>query len=834
LGSCCEGDDQATCTNNVRKSACVNTGQPCNPPKHSIGNTCSPTTCPLPKYPCCHDTSCSQRTLDECTAIGGQRSGECTESCDDSTCANYGACCLNETCYQEFANLCENAGGTSYPGKNCAQVNCQPAGSYSCCTHISTPGCTGDVNSTVTCTNVSSPNECPPDPTYEQITIQCDSDNDGIPDIDLEVNVTTQKYFSEAPCTGSDCDACSSSAPPASECLVQCCYDGTPGGCVYATACLNAGGLPSGPCDNDCGTSGPDALTSLTSSTCSYCCGCVDGRVRDCCYEKVDGRFVCDAEINSSQNKGICEANTSYGSYCDTTQEIPVCAWVENNQTQYSNHRCVTLTDCEGTYTGTTNVSTSGSALVLKVGEEEIECFVDKRIPRACCYIAYDANDFPVGITCENVCTSIECETKSPVYSEVATTHLGMFNCIDDTYNFDNTDGGYCRTWCACGKASSSGDDRCWETNDTDDVDDGVPPGFRYCGSLQSSPLGNLEENYTITTLTPKEASYPSIYNTGALCGKELLEGKGSFNCGIETEGFLLKSSYRFSSNYLRDINTGTCFNLVKKDDGTYEYECDLSFKTDCTAKGGYFVTLVDSGNNICTGSHVPTAPQFDTNKQLVAQTMSETDFLNEGLIFGDYKWGGYFVGIFKPGETQVYGSDPETLDRPLYRKSKISSYGKSTGKGWALFIQDVSYKVRYFDPRNEQSLRVSTKTSMHDGFNNCYKTQFVETGNLFKKFHLVTAGGFADYYLPSLEEMEFLASKLHEDPENYFTYLKKLHRGDIDNSVFWTSSAFNTNLVYATYLDVENVKDFGKVILVPAHSREIYNAFFVRRIELT
>ena len=51
-------------------------------------------------------------------------------------------------------------------------------------------------------------------------------------------------------------------------------------------------------------------------------------------------------------------------------------------------------------------------------------------------------------------------------------------------------------------------------------------------------------------------------------------------------------------------------------DDGTYEYECDLSFKTDCTAKGGYFVTLVDSGNNICTGSHVPTAPQFDTNKQ--------------------------------------------------------------------------------------------------------------------------------------------------------------------------------------------------------------------------
>ena len=839
-GSCCEGDDLATCTDGVRKSACANTGAPCNPPKHTIGKSCSQVSCPLAKYPCCSNSggtiSCSQRTLDECAAVGGVRSGECTDSCTSGTCGNYGACCFPDgNCYEEFANLCENAGGTPTIGQSCNQINCQPAGSFSCCTYTYTPGCSGDASSSVTCSNVSSENECPPDIISIPITIQCDEDGDGVFEEKTVDKIVTKYFNSGSPCVGNDCDACSTAAPPASECFVQCCFDGVPGGCVYETQCLNAGGLPSGPCDGDCGTSGPGTggglLTSSTSSTCSYCCGCVDGRVRDCCYEKVDGRFVCDAEINSSQNKGICEANQSHGSYCDTTQEIPVCAWVENNQTQYSNHRCVTLTDCEGTYTGTTKVSTSGSALVLKAGEEEIECYVDKRIPRACCYIAYDANDFPVGITCENVCTSIECETKSPVYSEVATTNLGRFNCIDDIYNFDNTDGGYCRTWCACGKNyDSSGDSRCYETNDTEDVDFGVPPGFRYCGSIQS----NAEGTYNITSLTPKEASYPSIYNTGTLCGKELLQGKGSFNCGIETEGFLLKSSYRFSSNYLRDINTGTCFNLVKKDDGTYEYECDLSFKTDCTAKGGYFVTLVDSGNNICTGSHVPTAPQFDTNQQLIAQTMSETDFLNEGLIFGDYKWGGYFVGIFKPGETQVYGSDPETLDRPLYRKSKISSYGKSTGKGWALFIQDISYKVRYFDPRNEQSLRVSNKTSMHDGFNNCYKTQFVETGNLFKKFYLINAGGFADYYLPSLEEMEFLASKLHEDPENYFTYLKKLHRGDIDNSVFWTSSAFNTNLVYATYLDVENVKDFGKVVLVPAHSREIYNAFFVRRIELT
>jgi len=36
----------------------------------------------------------------------------------------------------------------------------------------------------------------------------------------------------------------------------------------------------------------------------------------------------------------------------------------------------------------------------------------DIRIPKACCFIDYNANGFPVGITCENVCSEKECSLK--------------------------------------------------------------------------------------------------------------------------------------------------------------------------------------------------------------------------------------------------------------------------------------------------------------------------------------------------------------------------------------------------------------------------------------
>jgi len=798
-GACCTGDEFGNCENNITKRTCAGYVPQCNPSSHYIGKNCTQVSCPPVKYPCCYDNgsqiTCAQKTINECNNLGGRRSGECDESCNGNTCDGFGACCPSDgsACYAEYSNLCAADGGTPYPGQSCAQVNCDISTETSCCikTIYSSDFCATDLNGNF----------------YPIVVSNC---VENLSESECLANIQARRFYAETDCYSIDdlADGVPSNEVPG-DIFIE----------VQATFYNN-----SSSCNDEC-----LGLSPITTPSCSYCCGCVDGRVRNCCYEKdIDGRFVCDEQINSVEYKGICQANTAHGKFCDSTQQIPVCAWIENNELNISNHRCTTLTDCEGTYNGTTNTTNVGSALILKSGEST-ECYVDKRLPRACCYIAYDAFNFPIGITCENVCTSLECETKSPVYSEVAIPSVDApYLCLNIEDSYDNTNGGFCYQWCGC--ADGIKNELCFYKNESDIVDVyGLPPGVRACGSFTSPDI--LDE---FKMLSPKEASYPSIFNSGAICGKELLDGKGSFNCGVESEGFLLKNSYRFSSNYLREENTGTCFTLVENSDGSYKYDCELSFKADCSSKGGYFVTLKDSNNNICTGSHAPTAPQFDSKDQLIAQTMTEEAFLEQGLSFGDYKWGGYFIGIFKPGETQVYGSDPQTLDRPIYRKSKVSSYGKSTGKGWALFVQDVSFKVRYFDYRTEQSLRASKNTSLHDGFNNLYKTELVQTGNLLNKLYFVNYGSFNDYYLPSLEEMQFLASKLHDDPSNYYIYLNKLHRQDINNSVFWTSSTFNTNLVYATYMDVENVKDFGKIVLVPAHARELYNAFFVRRIELT
>jgi hypothetical protein len=217
---------------------------------------------------------------------------------------------------------------------------------------------------------------------------------------------------------------------------------------------------------------------------------------------------------------------------------------------------------------------------------------------------------------------------------------------------------------------------------------------------------------------------------------------------------------------------------------------------------------------------------------------MSEEVFDSLKLTFGDFFKGGYYVGKFKPGTDMIYGSDPKTLKNLGYTKSYISKYGKkSHGKGWALFIENVSYKVRYFDITTEDDVDLPPATSTHDGFNNTYGSDFIygaATANLMKKVRYKNRSGFIDFYVPSIQEMQFFASKLFDDPTNYYKYLANFHRDDMDNPVFLTSTAFNSDLLYTLYFDINDSFNFGKVNLIPAHTRTRYNVFFMRRIELT
>jgi hypothetical protein len=367
VGACCTGDEDGTCTNDVTQRDCNGIAPECNPSSHYIGKNCTQVSCPPAKYPCCYDNgtqiTCAQKTLTECAQLGGGRSGECDESCNGNTCSGFGACCLpNGTCYAEFSNLCAIANGTHYPGQSCNQITCvqppPPTGS-ACCIVISQPGCSGSPPINITlCESDLTVEECNARYAIETIQVQCDTNNDGQVDQTFDLTKTTYPTYSDlGSCSGSACDFCYTLGAGAygADCLKGCCDEFDNLNCLHPLDCQ----LPSivrANCTDGCGTGGPSTLIEDTSPTCSFCCGCVDGRVRDCCYEKdTDGRFVCDEQINSVQYKGVCEANTAHGKFCDSSQQIPVCAWIENNQLNLSNHRCTTLTDCEGTYNGTTN-----------------------------------------------------------------------------------------------------------------------------------------------------------------------------------------------------------------------------------------------------------------------------------------------------------------------------------------------------------------------------------------------------------------------------------------------------------------------------------------------
>lgn len=65
--------------------------------------------------------------------------------------------------------------------------------------------------------------------------------------------------------------------------------------------------------------------------------------------------------------------------------------------------------------------SNAAQSLVSLLG---ISCDVDVRLPRSCCYFEYDINGFPVGLSCENVCTQRECELKA-ISTQLSAYSLG-------------------------------------------------------------------------------------------------------------------------------------------------------------------------------------------------------------------------------------------------------------------------------------------------------------------------------------------------------------------------------------------------------------------------
>jgi len=151
--------------------------------------------------------------------------------------------------------------------------------------------------------------------------------------------------------------------------------------------------------------------------SCNWCCGCSKDTIAywPCCFHDNDGDGICDC-VESYEN-------SYYGK-------------------------------CSGTGRGDCNIEGQNSNYIqpgylLKEKEEPETCYVDTRIPRACCFMLYNEFNIPLGITCQNVCNSTECDgknlafpTKNPsVYSsgafcnkQMTTEQTSPYDCTPEAF----------------------------------------------------------------------------------------------------------------------------------------------------------------------------------------------------------------------------------------------------------------------------------------------------------------------------------------------------------------------------------------------------------------
>lgn len=367
----------------------------------------------------------------------------------------------------------------------------------------------------------------------------------------------------------------------------------------------------------------------------------------------------------------------------------------------------------------------------------------DIRIPKACCFLDYNANGFPIGITCENVCSEKECSLKG--------------------ITFEN-------------------------------------------GELKNTPV------YTSDKLCT-EVSCDSSSIT-SLRFSEIVTGSSSFS----------------------NFDIGTCYSLTKNTSG-YSYTCDLKMLHDCT---GYW-TSSDFGNNstiFCGHPYAPQTPTIEDGRVIEPEIMSESSFDALNLQVGDSYKGGIYIGKFEINSvnSKVYGSlnlsDP--VERYYDDDTPRDQYTK-----WALIVDTIDYNLSFMTT-NEMSY-TPTLTSLSDGFYNCYgdKSNFYGMDYLtVKTIKGNIRSGFADYYIPSIIELYYLANVLRNNTA--LDEILNIENNLTSSSIFFeniTSEKTNQSIfngyIFNYCLSINNsVQEFGKTYLIPSNSKG--NIRFFRKVILT
>ena len=271
----------------------------------------------------------------------------------------------------------------------------------------------------------------------------------GAPACDVLINCCSPNSCSTTTKTPIQCKDSGGVPSSGLPCCVTCCYNENTSnptcGLVYSTALCDAGKrctselsgrVITSPdtCDTcvalkwECATNGSCSQTlagtytseqeCLSNCVLGGCCGfgalCRNSFKADCVFPDSWGALcdvppqICDEDVIIIVDpcEGLPPSTTTVFCFGNKkTLECPECCVKEPIGFETCLDQCAIDAGC-GPAKAASQQFFPGRANIVP----EAACQIDVRIPRACCYIEYDPTFGPVGMTCDNVCSSAECE----------------------------------------------------------------------------------------------------------------------------------------------------------------------------------------------------------------------------------------------------------------------------------------------------------------------------------------------------------------------------------------------------------------------------------------
>ena len=336
----------------------------------------------------------------------------------------------------------------------------------------------------------------------------------------------------------------------------------------------------------------------------------------------------------------------------------------------------------------------------------------DARFPAACCHGSQDDE-----LTCTDVCTQSECrELANPSEEEAS---FSVFNGVKV-----NGSGLLC--------------------------DQGIPPVAPFDNNISCDvdAVQNIErQSQTIGDDLSSIKNEIASINTSS---------------GLEVDKYdkLVKQQIELLLS-----QKFPCLELKTEND-ELSHTCSQKTSKDCFFSRGYSYPRLTNKIDKCSDVTTYIPKRGSGGLRYIPATTSSSNMPEEGSIFQ----GGVYAGIFSPGESTIKLQKNKKI---FLDKSRNIGPGASNKK-WGLIISTLPYdpitnNTDKFRMNNTGDSLVDLPSSYYDGFFNTYgdgSSYFGYTSELFENVRSLKFNGFVGWYIPSIDELSFLYSKLH--PVNY------------------------------------------------------------------